>query len=359
MNTIGKKIVLSKNSEISIQKFPVPTPGKNQVLVKTICNLISAGTELGIRKLFQKDRTYGNHVVGVPKRLKDFSKLPEREIGYSNIGRIIAIGDALREDPAFSFVLGDTVLSLGSHSSHVLVTAEPQNLIPVPEGLSPEEATFGVLGSVSIYGIEIADIRFGDHVVIFGMGIVGQLTLQMAKLCGCDTLTAIDIVPMRLAIAQKSGATHTLNPEQCDIAEEIASITKGKGVDVIIEASGYSSALVTAVEIARPGAKVVLLGSPWEGVFEIDFFLIHLKELKIIGCHQPRCPTTATSFFPWTQEYNRNQVLKMIQEGKLNVKQLITQRLPFDHAREAYRKLSNEKNKALGIILAWESSKTA
>lgn len=359
MNTIGKKIVLSKKSEISIKKFPVQMPGKNQVLVKTICNLISAGTELGIRKLFQQDRIYGDHVIGVPKWLKNFSRIPEREIGYSNIGRIIAIGDTLKENPVFSFAPGDTVLSLGSHSSHVLVTAEPQNLISIPEGLSPEEAAFGVLGSVSIYGIEIADIRFGDHVAIFGMGIVGQLTLQMANLCGCNTLIAIDIEPMRLALAKKSGATHTLNPEQCNIAEQTASITNGKGVDVIIEASGYSSALVTAIEIARPGAKIVLLGSPWEGVLEIDFFLIHLKELRIIGCHQPNCPTTATTFFPWTQEYNRIQVLKMIQEGKLNVKQLITQRLPFDRAEEAYKKLYNEKNKALGIILAWETSNTA
>jgi 2-desacetyl-2-hydroxyethyl bacteriochlorophyllide A dehydrogenase len=359
MNTSGKKIVLSQNGEISIQKFPIPTPGENQVLVKTICNLISAGTELGIRKLFQQNRTYGNHVIGVPKWLKNFSNIPEREIGYSNIGRIVEMGDALREDHSFPFTLEDTVLTLGSHSSHVLVSTEPENLISVPEDLSPEQAAFGVLGGVSIYGIETADIRLGDHVAIFGMGIVGQLALQMAKLCGCDTLTAIDIEPMRLAIARKSGATHTLNPEQCDIAEQMKSITKGRGVDVIIEASGYSSALVTAIEIARLGAKIVLLGSPWEGVLEIDFFLIHLKELRIIGCHQPLCPTTSTSFFPWTKEYNRNQVLKMIQEGKINVEQLITQRLTFDRAEEAYRKLYSERNKALGIVLIWENNKTA
>jgi len=359
MKTTGKKVILSHKNGISIQEFPIPSPDKNQVLVETICNLISAGTELGIRKLFQQGRTYGEHVIGVPKWLKNFSSIPEREIGYSNIGRIVEIGSALQANPDFTLTPGEMVLSLGAHSSHVLVTAEPQNLIAVPEGLSPEEATFGVLGSVSIYGVEIADIRFGDHVAIFGMGIVGQLALQMASLCGCDTLTAIDIEPMRLAIAQKSGATHALNPEQCDIAEQMASITGGKGVDVVIEASGYSSALVSAIEIARPGAKIVLLGSPWEGIHEIDFFLIHVKELKIVGCHQPRCPTTTTPFFPWTQEYNRTQVLKMIHQGKLDVEQLITHRLPFDHAQKAYEKLHEEKNKALGIILSWETGNDA
>ena len=356
---MGRKIVLSKGDKTSIQEFPIPTPNKKQVLVKTICNLISAGTELGIRKLYQTDRTYSEHVIGVPKWLKEFSRTTEREIGYSNVGRITAIGDALLEDPTFPFALGDTVLSLGSHSSHVMITPEPGNLISVPEGLSPEKATFGVLGSVSIYGIEIADIRFGDHVAIFGMGIVGQLTLQMAKLCGCDTLTAIDIEPMRLAIAQKSGATHTLNFQQCEIDRELAAITKGRGIDVIIEAAGNSSALATAIEIARPGGRIVLLGSPWDGTFEADFFLVHLKELKIIGCHQPRCPTTTTSFFPWTQEYNRTQVLKMIQNGKIDVEQLISQRLAVDHVEEAYRKLNEEKDQALGIVLTWETNKTA
>jgi 2-desacetyl-2-hydroxyethyl bacteriochlorophyllide A dehydrogenase len=359
MKSTGKKVVLSQDRIISIQKFPIPSPDKGQVLVKTICNLISAGTELGIRKLFDTDRRYGDDVIGVPKWVKDFSSIPSREVGYSNVGTIIAISDELRDDPAFSFGVGDTVLSLGSHSSHVLVTAGSGNLISVPQSVSSEEAAFGILGSVSIYGIEIADIKFGDHVAIFGMGIVGQLALQMAGLCGCDTLTAIDFEPMRLAIADISGATHTLNPGQCDVTEESARITQGKGVDVIIEASGYSSALSTAIEIARPGAKIVLLGSPWEGVLEIDFFLVHLKELNIIGCHQPHCPTTPTSFFPWTKEYNRNQVLKMIKMGKLNVKQLITQRLPFDHAEQAYKKLYEEKGEALGIILTWETNTTA
>ena len=89
---------------------------------------------------------------------------------------------------------------------------------------------------------------------------------------------------------------------------------------------------------------------------KVDFFDIHLKELTIIGCHQPRCPTQATAFFPWTQEYNRRQILKMIADGRLNVNQLITHRVPFAQADEAYRKLRDEKGDSLGVILEWDSA---
>ena len=79
----------------------------------------------------------------------------------------------------------------------------------------------------------------------------------------------------------------------------------------------------------------------------------HLKELTLVGCHQPKCPTVATPAFPWTQQYNRRQILKMIERSELNVNRLITHRLPYTEAAEAYRLLRDERDKSLGVVLTW------
>ena len=79
----------------------------------------------------------------------------------------------------------------------------------------------------------------------------------------------------------------------------------------------------------------------------------HLKELVLMGCHQPKCPIHPTGLFPWTQQYNRGQILTMISDGRLMVKDLISHRLPATEAEEAYDLLREKRDGALGVILNW------
>jgi len=123
---------------------------------------------------------------------------------------------------------------------------------------------------------------------------------------------------------------------------------------VTIEASGYPQALLYIFDLSRIGGRIVQLGSIWHRMVEVDFMDFHLKELTLIGCHQPKCPINETIYFPWTQQYNRRQVLTMIADGRLNVKALISHKMPYFEAQEAYRLLRDEKDKALGVILDWE-----
>ena len=105
--------------------------------------------------------------------------------------------------------------------------------------------------------------------------------------------------------------------------------------------------------MARIGGRIMLLGSIWHRTVEIDFMSFHEKELTLVGCHQPKCPTTATPAFPWTQQYNRRQILRMIARGELDVECLTTHRMPCGEAQKAYRLLREERDKALGIVLTW------
>jgi NADPH:quinone reductase-like Zn-dependent oxidoreductase len=162
---VGKKerrVVLTKDNEIEIKEYPLNELQNDQVLVQTICNLISAGTELGVQGAFSEYSSSWletDSIVQPPEWVSEIARKVERTLGYSNVGRIIALGDDLKNGESFPFKLGDVVLSSGKHASHVVITPEFENLTSVPQGVSCEEAAFGVLGSISIYGIQRANLR--------------------------------------------------------------------------------------------------------------------------------------------------------------------------------------------------------
>ena len=323
----GTQVVVRPDNSVGTRTTEIRDPGRGEVLVETVCTLISAGTELGTQE---------------QGRTEDFTP------GYSNTGRIIAIGEGVE-----GYEVGDRVLSLGHHASHVTVSAAPQSLAKLPETVSFEDGTFGVLGSVSMHGVRKARIELGEFACITGMGLVGQLALQLASQTGAEVLVAVDLSDPRLEVAKASGATHTLNPSRCDLSAEVKSITGERGLAVTIEASGYPELLPIAFDMARIGGRIMALGSIWHRKIEVDFMDFHLKELTLVGCHQPKCPTVATPAFPWTQQYNRRQILRMIERDEIDVSRLITHRVPYTEAGEAYRLLRDERDKSLGAVLTW------
>ena len=323
----GHRLLVRPDNTVEIGTFEVDLPSSQQVLIETDSTLISAGTELGTQ---EQDRQ------------KPFTP------GYSNAGRILALGDGVE-----GYQVGDRVLSLGHHASHVTVSDAPQSLVKLPDGASFAAGTFGVLGSVSIHGVRKAKLEFGERLMITGMGVVGQLALQLAKLTGCDQAIAVDLIDQRLEKADISGATHILNPTTCDLKSQVQQLTEGRGLDVVIEASGYPDLLPELFDLMRIGGRIVLLGSIWHRKVELDLMPFHEKELVMIGAHQPKCPTTPTAIFPWTQQYNRAQILKYICQGTLNVDHLISHQLPYTEAETAYRLLRDQRDQSLGVILKW------
>ena len=325
----GHRLLVLPENTVVIDTFEVDLPSSQQVLIETDSTLISAGTELGTQE---------------QNRQRPFTP------GYSNAGRILALGDSVE-----GYQVGDRVLSLGCHASHVTVSAAPQSLVKLPDKASFTAGTFGVLGSVSIHGVRKAKLEFGERLMITGMGVVGQLVLQLAKLTGCDQIIAVDLIDQRLEKADISGATDVLNPTTCELKSQVQQLTEGGGLDVVIEASGYPDLLPELFDLMRIGGRIVLLGSIWHRKVELDLMPFHEKELVMIGAHQPKCPTTPTAIFPWTQQYNRVQILKYICQGTLNVDHLISHQLPYTEAETAYRLLRDQRDQALGVILKWET----
>ena len=165
MPTSGKRVVFPRQGEVAIEAFEIPVPGPQQILVRTTRTAVSAGTEL-------------TTLLGVSSRFQGFPAYP----GYSHTGIVEVIGEGVTD-----FKVGDRVLTMGHHQSHLLLDLAPDRpggptyVEHVPDSLSFDHAAFAILGSVALHGIRKAELQVGAGVAVFGQGIVGQIVVQLAR----------------------------------------------------------------------------------------------------------------------------------------------------------------------------------
>ncbi len=325
----GRKVVWPERGKVIVEDFKVREPEANEVLIKTRSTLISPGTEEAF-------------LMALPNTSGKFPQYP----GYSNAGEVIAIGDEVSE-----IKVGDRVVSRTPHANYVLTSEE--RVFRIPQGLSFDEAAFFSLASIALQGIRKARIELGESVLVLGLGLVGQLALQLARLSGAIPLIGVDLYDSRLSVSSKGGADHTLNPRKIDLKKEVRKITRGKGAKVVIEATGSPEAIPLSFELASRSGRVVLLGST-RGESKVNFYsLVHRKGILVIGAHESIRPRYDSSPMYWTQRDDSELALNLISKGLLKVKDLISLKLNFQKASEAYRKIIECKENVLGIILDW------
>ncbi|KYH41250.1 MAG: hypothetical protein AYL32_006730 [Candidatus Bathyarchaeota archaeon B26-2] len=327
---LGKRIVFRDVGLVDVEDFEVPEPKPNEVLVRTVSTLISPGTETAF-------------LMALPNTSGRFPQHP----GYSNAGVVISVGDSVSR-----FKVGDRVVSYREHASHVTVPEEDTQRIP--ESVPYDEATFFALGSIALQGVRKAGIELGESVLVLGQGLVGLLALQHAGLSGGIPLIAVDLYENRLEASLNLGADYALNPAKIDLEREISEITGGKGVNVVIEATGNPKVIPTALRLAGRFGRVVLLGSP-RGLTEVNFYReVHRKGITVVGAHASVRPRYESFKGFWTRRDDTALVLELIKRGKLRVRDLITRKLRFTDAKEAYRMLIESKGETLGIVLEWK-----
>src|SRR5918994_5152808 len=201
-----------------VGEVPVPALQKGRVLVRTVASLISAGTEraaveLVSKGLVQEARQRPDLVKAVVAKVKNegilntFASVRDKmaasqALGYSAAGIVAAVGDDVTE-----FQVGDRVSCAGvGFASHAEVLSVPKNLcVHLPEDVSFESGAYGTLGAIALQGVRLAEPTLGESVVVIGLGLVGQLTVQLLKANGCR-VCGIDLNPERVRLAQQLGA---------------------------------------------------------------------------------------------------------------------------------------------------------
>jgi 2-desacetyl-2-hydroxyethyl bacteriochlorophyllide A dehydrogenase len=332
----GQQVAFTAPETVVMEEMAVEAPGDYEILVRTERSLISAGTEL-------------SNLLGQLSVFRGYPVYP----GYSNVGIVVAVGDRV-EQPA----VGQRIVSMGRHASHFKLNLSPDRpggphyWQAVPDAVSAEEAAFAVLGSVALHSVRKAELQLGQSVVVVGAGVVGQLITQFVYWSGCQPITVLDLYDQRLALARQSGADFTINPQATDPVAAVMEITKGRGADAVFEATRSARTLPMMMMLAAQSGKLMVVGS-LPGAVEIDPFTeLQLKELQVIGCFQPASPIQGHAYFPWTQQRNRQIFLDLLESGKLKVQHLITHRMPFTAAPEAYAMI-RQGGDWLGVVFAW------
>ena len=346
----AKRVVFVGPERLEIESFDVPKPGPRQVVVRTTRTLVSAGTEV--------KRYLGNDVGRNPPRYPIYP-------GYSHVGVVEQVGEAVHE-----VRVGDRVGTQKGHASHVLVDLEPQPPAPntvqgprpgprvdwlqvLPEGITDEQATFAVLGSVAMHGVRKAAVRLDETCAVAGMGVVGQIAGQLARLNGARALIGLDLVTDRLESGLRSGFDFGVNPGSENAVERVLELTGGRGVDVALDCTSTTHAFPDLLRLTAPEARIVIIGSLL-GKVEISLFdEVQLKELNIIGAFQPMAPTVHHPALPWTQAANRKSIMDLIATGRLKVDHLISHVSPADQAGELFRLVSQSHRGWLGVIFEW------
>jgi predicted dehydrogenase/threonine dehydrogenase-like Zn-dependent dehydrogenase len=353
-----------------LPELPAPSVGSGQLLIRSSCSLVSAGTERmlvdfgkaswiekarqqpdKVQQVLEKACTDGLFTTLDAVRSKLDQPLP---LGYCNVGTVVAVGYGVS-----GFQVGDRVASNGPHAELVAV---PQHLCaPIPAAVSDEAAAFTVLASIGLQGIRLANPTLGETFVVSGLGLIGLLTGQLLVAQGCCVL-GLDPDPSKCALAETLGITPLHLASGVDPVAWCQEHTAGIGVDgVLITAATSSSEPVhVAAQACRQRGRIVLVGVTG---LELRRDLFYKKELSFqVSCsygpgrydpaYEERGHDYPVGFVRWTEQRNFQAVLHALGTGALRTKLLISHRFPIDQAAEAYELLSSPEP-SLGILLRY------
>lgn len=362
-----------KDGTIEVAEVPIPTLNDKFVLVRTTASIISAGTEktkidMGKSSLLAKARARPDLVRQVLRKLRTegFSKTfgtvntrlgAANALGYSSAGVALAVGGLVE-----GVRPGDRVACGGvGYANHAEFAVVPKNLVvKVPDGVSDEEASFTTLGSIALQGVRLADPKLGECVLVLGLGLLGQMAVQMLRANGCRVL-GTDLDASLIALAEKSGAVG-VDLAQAEVA--IRDLTGGLGVDAVLVCAGTSSnaPIELCGRVTREKGRVVVVGAVRMDIPREDFFK---KEISVVisrsygpGRYDPSYEEGGNDYpvgyVRFTEQRNMQTVLALVAQGSLDVKGLITHRFAIDDAAAAYRLIEGQKTEHyLGIVLGY------
>lgn len=360
------------NGETALVDVPCPKNSIGNLLIASKNTLISAGTErmlvdFGKANMLDKARQQPDKVKMVLDKVKTDGLLPTIDavrskldqplpLGYSNAGVVIKVQGSRGQGGVFQ--IGDRVVSNGNHAEVVRV---PYNLCAkIPDGVDDESAAFTVLAAIGLQGIRLIKPTLGESVVVFGLGLIGLMTVQMLRANGCRVL-GIDFDSARCEMAREFGAeTFDLSKGEYPIAVAQA-FSRGRGVDAVIVTAATDSDEVMhqAAVMCRKRGRIVLVGVVGLKLRRDDFFKKEIT-FQVSASYGPgrndsnyeeKGQDYPIGFVRWTEQRNFEAVLDMMAAGTLCVKSLITHSFTIDNAVEAYGVLGDSS--ALGILLSY------
>ena len=327
------------------EDVPLPSVSEGAALIKVLYSCISVGTETAsvqasnkslIKRALEQPESVKKVLnmarsVGISKTFERVRKRWEMGsvLGYSLSGVILPIGNGVKD-----FKVGDKVACAGSGiANHAEYADVPTNLmLKIPGSLEFREASTVALGSIAMQGVRRAEITFGEYIVIFGLGVIGQIAVQIAKNAGARVI-GIDLDERRLKVGRENGADLVLNSKDSDIVKEVIHYSNGFGADKVIftAATHSSNPLHQAFQMTRKKGKVVLVGVSGMEIKRED---LYPKELDLListsygpGRYDDRYERRGLdypyAYVRWTENRNMEEYLRELAEKKINLNNMI------------------------------------
>jgi predicted dehydrogenase/threonine dehydrogenase-like Zn-dependent dehydrogenase len=366
----------ARTGDLTVSEVPSPQLLPGCVLVRVAASLLSAGTERAAsefarKSLFAKAKARPDLVRDLLAKLRRDGLLSTMQtvrarldqpqaLGYSSAGTVAAVGDGLTD-----FSVGDRVACAGAgYAVHAELACVPRLLVArIPsEQVSFEEAAFGTVGAVCLHGIRTAEVSLGTTVAVIGLGLLGQITVQLLKAAGCRVF-GMDLLERRADLAQASGAEGAA-ASAAEFRNLCFQQTAGRGVDaVLITADTASSDPVNlAAEVARDRAIVTAVGTVG---MELQRKLYYEKELdfrisrsygpgRYDSAYEQKGRDYPIGYVRWTETRNLEAFLQLLAARKLNVPVLITHRFPLAQSPRAYDLIAGRSSEPfLAVIIQY------
>jgi polar amino acid transport system substrate-binding protein len=366
-----------KSGEVDTYEMPAPELRPGGILVRTEYSAISAGTEratlqLSSKSLFAKAKARPDLVKQVIDLARQsgvkaaYAKVRSKldtltTMGYSCAGEVIAAGEGVNE-----FRPGDRVACAGgTYANHAAINFVPRNLAAViPPQVSTLAASLTTIGAIALQGLRQAEVRLGETVAVIGAGLVGVLTIQIARAAGCRVV-AIDLSPQRVERAKEFGAHLAVVATSPMLASNVKEFSRyGADAAILTAATPSAEPVELAAKILRDRGRIVVVGDVGLGVSRNNMYL---KELSLAlsrsygpGRYDPQYEEGGIDypigFVRWTERRNMEAFLDLLASGQVDVTRLLDRRYPISEGRTAYGEL---KNGGYTSILEYSSASSA
>jgi threonine dehydrogenase-like Zn-dependent dehydrogenase len=354
---------------------PEPELRANEVLVAPIYSAISVGTETGIIRgsdpatpdtdVFKaagpprpKLRSAGVRWDGDRPRAEEPGRA---HLGYGLCGRVLSVPENVTD-----IKVGDLVACSGDQAAHHSErVAVPRNLlVKVPDGVRPEQAAFVTLGTIATHALRRTGCYFGETVVIYGLGLLGLLSVQIARAAGIYTI-GLDIDERRFAQALGYGALAALNPRETDTFAAVNAVTNGYGADAVVLTvfTESSEPLNHAFDLCRHRGTVVGLGAFGMNIAREHQFGRDIAFLPAIAygpgrydhVYEEGCVDYPIGYVRWTENRNQEAFLRLVAEGKIELDSLAPIHMPIEEAPAAYDLLRSPERPATVLLTYGQS----
>ena len=368
-----------KTGDISLLEVPAPSCRAGGVLVRNEFSLISTGTEMmkvaeSKLSMLGKARARPDQVrtvlqsVAQQGALATYRKVMNRldsytPLGYSSVGVIEQVGDGVE-----GLAVGQRVACGGNqYALHAEFNWVPTNLcVPVPQGVSPEHAAFTTVGAIAMQGYRQSEARLGETACVIGLGLIGQLLLQILRAAGVRVV-GIDVDPGRCELATRLGAVAAGAPDSPSLQTlmaRVSEMTQGAGCDhIFLTAGGDSNQPVElAAQLARDRGRIVDIGKcsldlPWKEYYEKELDVRFSRSYgpgRYDTNYEERGIDYPIGYVRWTERRNMECFVDLASAGSLQLDPLTSHVVPFSDAVSVYERINAGDLRGLGILFRYE-----